>query len=138
VTPVLIDTNVISELARARPDARVVAFVQGVRTPLLSSVTLHELTYGAERVADPERREHLLTWIGTVRARFRGRIVDVDADVAEVAGLLRAGAEARGRVTDVIDALIAASALVRGAVIATRNVGDFVPLGVEVLDPWEH
>ena len=134
---VLLDTNVLSELVRARPDERVTAFVGSIDAPLLSALTFHELTYGAERAADPERREALLTWIDTVRVRFRGRIVDVDADVAEVAGRLRAGAEARGRHADVVDALIAASALVRGVSVATRNVRDFQSLGVDVVDPWE-
>jgi toxin FitB len=137
VNPVLLDTNVLSELVRARPDERVAAFVGNLGAPLLSALTIHELTYGAERAADPERREALLTWIDTVAVRFRGRIVDVDSDVAEVAGRLRAGAEARGRPADVVDALIAASALVRGAAVATRNVRGFEPLGVPVVDPWE-
>lgn len=133
---VLLDTNVVSELVRRAPDARVIAFVRRLDTPLLSALTLHELTYRAARVDDEARREQLSTWIDTVRARFTGRIVDVDADVAEVAGRLRAVGDRSGRSTDPLDALIAASALVRGATVATRNVRDFEPLGVTVIDPW--
>jgi predicted nucleic acid-binding protein len=134
VRPVLLDTDVLSELVRARPDPRVAAFVAGVTSPLISVLTLHELTYGAAHSADPARRERLMAWIDTVRRRFEGRIIDVDA--AEIAGRLRAAAGLAGRQTDPIDALIAASALVRGAAVATRNVRDFEPLGVDLIDPW--
>ena len=136
--PVLLDTNVLSELVRAQPDERVTAFVGNVASPLISALTLHELTFGAARSDDPARRERLMAWIETVRTRFAGRIIDVDPDVAEIAGRLRAGASLAGRPADPLDALIAASALVRDAVIATRNVRDFEPLGVELVDPWSH
>lgn len=133
---VLLDTNVVSELVREAPDARVRAFVGSLEAPLLSAVTLHELTYGAARVVDPVRRDRLAAWIDALRARFTHRIVVIDADVAEVAGRLRAVADAAGRPADPLDALIAACALVRGASVATRNVRDFEPLGVSVIDPW--
>jgi toxin FitB len=136
VRPVLLDTNVLSELVRPQPDERVTAFVGTVASPLISVLTLHELTFGAARSGDPARRERLMAWIETVRTRFAGRIVDVDPDVAEIAGRLRAAASLAGRPADPIDALIAASALVRDAVIATRNVRDFEPLGADVVDPW--
>lgn len=134
--PVLLDTNVLSELVRPHPDDRVTTFVGGVASPLISVLTLHELTYGAARSHDPVRRERLMAWIDTVRRRFAGRVLDVDPDVAEIAGRLRAAASLAGRPADPIDALIAASALVRDAMIATRNVRDFEPLGVELVDPW--
>lgn len=136
MTPVLLDTNVLSELVRARPDPRVTAFVADVAEPLVSTLTLHELVYGAARLPDLERRERLMAWVASVRERFEGRLVDVDADVADVAGRLRAAASVRCRPIDPVDALIAASALVRGATVATRNVRDFEPLGVDVVDPW--
>jgi len=134
--PVLLDTNVLSELVRQQPDDRVTTFVGNVTSPLISVLTLHELTFGAARIDDAARRERLMAWIETVRTRFAGRIIDVDPDVAEIAGRLRAAASLAGRPADPIDALIAASALVRDAVIATRNVRDFESLGVEHVDPW--
>jgi toxin FitB len=136
VKPVLLDTNVLSELVRSRPDERVTSFVGSVAFPLVSVLTLHELTFGAARSPEPARRERLMAWIDTVRRRFGGRIIDVDPDIAEIAGRLRAAASLDGRAADPIDALIAASALVRGAVLATRNVRDFELLGVELTNPW--
>lgn len=133
---VLLDTNVLSELIRPKPDSNVAAFVRAQGNAVLSVVTLHELTYGAERAADPARRAKLIAWIASIRAQFRGRVVEIDSDIAEQAGRLRAAAEAQGRPTEAIDSLIAACALARGAAIATRNVRDFEPMGVALINPW--
>ena len=133
---VLFDTNVVSELVRPKPDPKVVAFVGAQSNPFISVVTLHELTYGAER-SPPARRAKLLAWIGSIRAQFAGRIIAISDDVAAEAGRLRALADAQGRPTEAIDALIAACALSRGATIATRNTTDFEPMGVPVVDPWK-
>jgi predicted nucleic acid-binding protein len=132
----LLDTNVLSELVKPVPNPNVSAFVAAQTDPLISVLTLHELTWGAERAPDPARRAKLIAWLAALRAQFAGRLVDVDVDVAEHRGRLRAAAAAQGHPVEAIDALIAASALARGAVVATRNVKDFVPLGVSVVDPW--
>lgn len=136
MTRFLLDTNVLSELVRARPDSRVVAFVKAQSDPLISALTIHEITYGAERAPDPARRVRLVAWVGQIRQTFAGRIIEVDADVAEQAGRLRAAAAAQGASTDPIDALIAACAVARAATVATRNVRDFAPYGVAISDPW--
>ena len=132
---VLFDTNVVSELVRPRPDPKVVAFVRAQNEPFISVVTVHELTFGAER-APPARRAKLSAWIAALRSQFAGRIVVVDEEIAAEAGRLRAAAEAQGRPTEAIDALIAACAVARGAAVATRNTSDFEPMGVPVIDPW--
>ena len=136
MTRILLDTNVLSELVRARPDPRVVEFVQAQSDPLISALTIHEMTYGAERAPDPSRRARLVAWVGQIRQNFAGRIVEVDADVAEQAGRLRAAAAAQGVSTDPVYALIAACAVARAASVATRNVRDFAPYGVAIIDPW--
>jgi predicted nucleic acid-binding protein len=134
---VLLDTNVISELVRPRPEPSVIAFLQKHADAILSALVLHEITYGAERARDPALRARLVVWIASIRAQFADRIVEVNADIAEHAGRLRAAAELKGAVVDPMDALIAASGASRGATIATRNVKDFAALGVAVIDPWE-
>ncbi len=133
---VLLDTNVVSELVRPAPDARVVAFVRSQSDAWLSTVTLHELVYGAERVTDPNRRTRLLSWIDGIRAQFRHRLVPVDGGVAELAGRMRADAERQGRPADPMDVLTAACARQCGLTLATRNVRDFEALGVRLTDPW--
>jgi predicted nucleic acid-binding protein len=136
MNPVLFDTNVVSELVRPRPEPRVQAFVRAQIDPLISVLTLHEIAYGADRAADPVRRAKLAAWLAAIRAQFAGRVVDIDANIAEQAGRIRAAAENQGEPPDPIDALIAACAIARGASIATRNVRDFAAFGASVVDPW--
>lgn len=136
MTRMLLDTNVVSELVRPKPEPRVLAFVRSQTDPLISALTIHEIVFGAERASDPTRRAKLIAWVAAIRNRFAGRIVDIDANVAEQAGRVRATAAAQGANTDPIDALIAACAIARDATVATRNVRDFAPLGVSLVDPW--
>ncbi len=133
---VLLDTNVLSELVRPKPDANVSAFISAQTDPYISVLTLHELTYGAERASSPARRAKLIAWISALSRQFEGRIVPVNEVIALDAGRLRAAAGSQGQPTEAIDALIAASALARGASVATRNGRHFEPLGVNVIDPW--
>ena len=133
---ILLDTNVLSELVRPRPEPRVCKFVAAQADPLISALTIHELSFGAERAPDPAKRSKLIAWLAGMRTQFAASTIAVDADIAEHAGRLRAAAEAQGFVVKPIDALIAASAAARGATIATRNIRDFAPLGVPTVDPW--
>lgn len=136
MTKILFDTNVLSELVRPKPAPKVQAFVRAQTDPLISALSIHELVFGAERAKEQARRTKLLSWIAGIRSQFAGRIVDVDADIAEHAGRLRAGATSQGANTDLMDALIAACATAKGAAIATRNIRDFAPLGVKMINPW--
>lgn len=136
MTRVLLDTNVLSELVRPKPDPKVQAFVRAQTDPLISALTIHEIVFGAERAPAPARRAKLTAWVAAIQSQFAGRIVDIDTNVAEQAGRLRANAASQGANTDPIDALIAACAIARGATVATRNLRDFAPLGVNLVDPW--
>jgi predicted nucleic acid-binding protein len=126
----------LSELIRPRPQARVEAFVKAQTDPLISVLTIYEITYGAERAPDAARRAKLVAWVAAIQSRFAGRIVAIDAAIAEQAGRLRAAAEEQGTAADPIDSLIAACALSHSASIATRNVRDFAAFGVSITDPW--
>ena len=132
----LLDTNVISELVRPRPDPRVLTFVRRAIDPWLSSITLHELAYGAERSPDPARKAKLNGWIAGIASEFSGRIIVVDGEIAELSGRLRALAAAQGRPASALDALIAGSAQISGLNLATRNTKDFEALGITTVDPW--
>ena len=134
---VLLDTNVLSELVKPRPDPKVAAFVAMQSDPVLSAISLHELTYGAERAPDPKRRAKLRTWIASIRVRFTGRLISVTPEIAEQAGRARAAAAALGRPVEALDAFIAASAASCAARLATRNVKDFELLGIEIVNPWD-
>lgn len=132
----LVDTNVVSELVRAKPAAAVVAFVERASGLHLSVISLHELAYGADRAPDPKRRARLTAWLGGLRQNFGDRVIAVDAGIAERAGRIRAAADALGRPADPLDAFIAATALERSLKLATRNVDDFRHLGPELFNPW--
>lgn len=132
----LIDTNVLSELKRKVPDQGVVEwFAQ--RPPqilYLSVLTLGEIRKGVEGVSDARRRQRLSDWLESdLRQFFYGRILSVDAAVADRWGRLVADA---GRPLPVVDSLLAATALTHDLVLVTRNVQDFSGLPVQLCNPW--
>ena len=134
-TPYLIDTNVISELARKRPDAGVVRFIAEQRSLHVSVILFHELAFGLENAA-PGQKARLTVFIAAMRAHFGARAVSVDLQVAETAGRLRALEKAQGRILTVADSLIGATAAVLGATLVKRNVKDFEKLGVPLINPF--
>ena len=136
MTAYLVDTNVISELVRPRPEPGVIGFFASEGDLWLSGITLHELSFGAEREKQSARKSRLITWIENVRSQFAGRILDIDDAQAMTGGRLRALATSKGRSGDPLDALIAAGAASRGLTIVTRNTRDFEGLGVIIYNPW--
>ncbi|UVL85742.1 type II toxin-antitoxin system VapC family toxin [Pseudomonas sp. B21-028] len=133
----LLDTNVISELRKPQADRNVQAWARSVAAPSLyvSAITVLELETGVLRFErnDPSQGSRLRTWLDNhVLPAFAGRILAVDRAVA-----LRC---ARLHVPDrsnECDALIAATALIHGLTVVTRNVADFEASGVTLLNPWE-
>ena len=134
----LLDTNVLSELRRRdRADARVAAWANTVHPAdlFLSAITILEIEAGALK---PERRDKaqgnlLRKWIDKqVLPAFDGRILPVDTAVAQRCARLHVPDPRAER-----DALIAATALVHGLKLATRNPGDFQAMGVRLVNPWD-
>lgn len=135
----LLDTCLISELVRARPHAAVPAWIDAQQEShlFLSVLTLGELRKGVERLEDGARRSRLANWLdGDLKVRFSGRLLPVDEDVAERWGIVTADAAAKGIAVPVVDGLIAATALVHGMTVVTRNVDDMQAAGVPVFNPW--
>src|ERR1022692_3608750 len=113
----LFDTNVLSELRRPRPEPKVVAFVAG--SPLdqvfISVVTLAEIRFGIELVAEPNRRSQLNEWLKhKVRPMFDGRVLQVREDI-----------------------MLAATAIQHGLTVVTRDRSDYEKARVPVFNPWE-
>lgn len=133
----LIDTNIISEVRKGpRCHPAVAAWWAGVedRDLFLSALTLGEIRKGIEgvRPRDPGRAAALEGWLAEVVDAFGPRVLGVDAAVAETWGRISAL-----RSLPVVDALLAATALVHDLVLVTRNTADVEGLGVQVLNPFE-
>ncbi len=131
----LLDTNVVSELARKTPDPDVVAFVAGQARLCVSVVLFHELVYGVE-TASPEHKPRLTVFLARLRERFGASALLVDLAIADTAGRLRALEKENGRVLTVADSLMAATAVVHDLQLVTRNVKDFATLGLHVVNPF--
>ncbi len=134
----LLDTCVVSELSRPRPDAGVVAWMAeaDVSSLHLSAITIGELRRGALRLPAGKRRTSLSEWGERLRRSFSRRVLPVDESVALRWAESAARAEKSGRPGSFADGLIAATALDRGLTLVTRNVTDFEPFGVSLLNPW--
>jgi predicted nucleic acid-binding protein len=132
----LIDTNIVSEWVKARPDLGVVGWLDEADEDrvFLSVISLAEIRFGVERLAPGRRRSRLDEWLRKeLPERFERRVVPVDEEVAEACGRLLAQSRQAGRGLGAMDALIAATCLACDLALATRNLRDFEGLGVELL-----
>lgn len=136
----LLDTNVVSEWVKPQPNPRVVAWLKEVDEDMvfLSVASLAEIRRGVELMPPGKRRDRLARWLAEdFPARFRGRLLDIDRRVAEAWGVIMARGQAAGVSVSVFDAFFAATAEVHGLMLVTRNVQDFLKLGVPLFDPWQ-
>jgi len=134
----LLDTNAVSEWVKPRPNPGLIGWMESTDEDrvFISVVTLAELRYGVERLAAGARRRRLEEWLGReLPLRFEGRMLQVDANVAEAWGKMVARSEATGRPIGAMDAFLAATAEVHHLTPVTRNVSDFRVLKA-VLNPW--
>jgi predicted nucleic acid-binding protein len=135
----LLDTNVISELRRPRPNARVRAFVAGqpLEELFVSTVTFAEIRYGIEMVSDPIRRAELNDWlVHRVRPMFDQRALEISEDVMFKWRLLVEDGRKAGHTFSQPDLIIAATALHYGLTIVTRDTGDYKLARVALVNPW--
>jgi len=135
----LLDTNVVSEWVKPRPNAGVVAWLAEADEDriFVSVITLAELRYGIERLAAGHRRRRLDEWLrDELPLRFEGRVLSIDAAIADAWGKIVARSEAVGRPIGVTDAFIAASAEVHGLTLVTRDASDFEPTLKSIVNPW--
>ena len=135
----LLDTNVISELRRPRPDGRVRQFVASQRLEdlFISTVTFAEIRFGIEAVGDAVRRAELNDWlVHKVRPMFDQRVLEVSEDVMFKWRLLVEGGRKVGHTFSQPDLFIAATALQHGLVVVTRDTADYRLTRVPTLNPW--
>lgn len=135
----LLDTNVLSELRRQKPHRKVVAFVAGQPLDLLyvSSVTLAEIRFGIELVTDATKRAGLANWLANdVRPLFGQRVLPVSEDVLFKWRLLVEEGRKAGHTFSQPDLMIAATALLHGMTVVSRDTSEYEKAGVAFLNPW--
>jgi predicted nucleic acid-binding protein len=139
VTGWLLDTNILSELRRPKPERKVLAFIAAQPLDLLyvSSATLAEIRFGIELVSDPSRRAALNDWLGhKVRPMFEQRVLEITEDIMFKWRLLVEDGRKVGHTFSQPDLIIAATALHHGLAIVSRDVNDYQKSGVPVFNPW--
>lgn len=135
----LLDTAVVSELVGKNPSGVVLKWIDGQdeASLYLSVLTIGEIEKGVARLSASARRSRLQSWVRRdLVERFSGRLLPIDTRTAARWGSIAGESERRGKPLPVIDCLIAATALVHGLAVATRNVGDFERCGATCVNPW--
>lgn len=135
----LLDTNVLSELRRPRPEAKVVAFVAArpLDSLFISTVTLAEIRFGIELVSDAGRRAELTDWLThKVRPMFDQRVLSITEDIMLKWRLLVEEGRKAGHTFSQPDLIIAATALEHGLTVVSRDTADYEQARVGVINPW--
>jgi hypothetical protein len=135
----LLDTTVVSEWMKPLPNPGVIRWLAEVDEDrvYLSVMTLAELRCGTERLAQGARRSRLETWLREeLPMRFEGRLLIVDATIADTWGCVMNRCSAAGKPISVMDAFFAATAEARDLTLITRNVSDFICSSVSLFNPW--
>ena len=136
----LLDTNVLSELRRVRPEPAVAAFVsaQPLESLFVSAVTFAEIRFGIERLDDLHKRAALNNWLDLqLRPMFENRVLPISEDIMFKWRLMVEEGRRQGHTFPQPDLIIAATALHHGLTIVTRDVGGFAHAGVAVVNPWQ-
>jgi len=136
----LLDTCLLSEFTRKAPEPNVVRWMDSVEEEqlYLSVISIGEIQQVIDRLPSSRRKNDLSIWLNNgLINRFGSRTISLDISTMLLWGSLTAKMESSGKPLPVMDALLVASALQYNLVIATRNVVDFLPCGVRVINPWE-
>ena len=133
----LLDTNIISELAKPYPNQQVVNFVAALDKAWLSIITLHELNYGLQLLPEGGRRSQLESSITNFIEQYGTFVIPIEHKEAQISAELRAMARQRGKPCHLADSLIAGTAKVHGLIVVTRNEKDLKCFGIEVENPWQ-
>jgi predicted nucleic acid-binding protein len=137
---IVLDTNVISELARRTPDPGVLSWLDSldISDVATTAVTAAELRYGVARLPEGHRKRELTVVIrGVLTEDFHGRVLPFDERASVRYADIVSGREQIGRPIGVAEAQIAAICRDVGAILATRDTADFEETGVELVDPWK-
>lgn len=138
-TGYLLDTNVVSELPRRRPNPGVLSWISSRREEelFISAISIGELIRGVFKPRDEAQREALAVWAGLeIPRRFEGRVLPFDQTAGALWGRMMGEADRRGRPRPAVDMQVAAVTLCNDMTLVTRNTRDFDDLGLRLIDPW--
>ena len=135
---IILDTSVLSEVFRPRPDTRVTIWLESLADDVaITAITLAELLAGVRRLPNGRRRETLSTAVSTTVQTYRStRVPAFDSSAAEHYATILAAREHAGLPISTADAQIAAICRAHGASCATRDTKDFAQTGIELINPW--
>jgi predicted nucleic acid-binding protein len=136
---IVLDTNVVSELMRPKPEARVAGWLNKLsrQEVWITAISIFELRFGIELHAKGQRRSHLEDSLARIlEVGFHDRILNFDEQAANAAALISAKQRITGRSKEVRDTFIAGIVSAHRAGLATRNVRHFQDLDIRVIDPW--
>jgi predicted nucleic acid-binding protein len=136
----ILDTNVISELVAAKPNPKVIEWIQSVESGqiFLSVIAIGELKKGIDKLTDSDRKRMLNHWLNDdLLVRFENHLLAIDQNTMLIWGRLVAKLESIGRPILAIDSLLAATALQMQYTLVTRNTAHFEWTEVDLLNPWE-
>lgn len=136
----LLDTCVISEIIKPKPDKNVISWLeeQDENSLYLSVLTFGEIEKGIEKASNQIRKQKLRLWVeDDLKKRFEGRIIPISFSIAAEWGKMQGKSELLGKPLPTMDGLIAVSGLVSQCIVVTRNISDMEQSSVELFNPWE-
>ncbi|MDR1968558.1 MAG: type II toxin-antitoxin system VapC family toxin [Burkholderiaceae bacterium] len=136
---ILLDTNVLSEPLKPRPNPALLAWMnaQALETLHICTISLAEMRFGMAIMPDGKRKKNMKQWLEEhMVPLFEGRVLAFDAAPAAVYGQLRANAGAAGKAIDAVDGYIASIVFTHGLSVATRDIAPFSAAGLKVINPW--
>lgn len=134
----LVDTNVFSELAKPKPEPKVVEWLRTHESTLyVSTITIGELRRGIERLPTGKRKTRLQRWLESVCDTMKGRVLSFNTSTAHVWGQQKAKWEKKGITVPSLDGQIAATAIRHSLTVVTRNTSDFKGTGLKTFNPFD-
>jgi len=135
----LLDTNVVSETERERPDSNVLEWLEKTDPGItfLSALTIGEVKKGVSKLPTGKKKAHIQNWLENVRQKFDGRILPITEQTFLVWGKMMAEFEQKGVVRPALDSFLEATALEHDLILVTRNMRNFRGSSVTILNPWE-
>jgi predicted nucleic acid-binding protein len=135
---VLLDTCVLSELRRPKPDAGVQSAIAALSSEdlFVSVISLGEIVKGVALLKAGRNKDALQSWLQTMERHYADRLLSIDLEICRIWGDMTAAARKAGRIIPALDGLIAATARRHGLYVMTRNTADFESTGALLLNPW--